>query len=170
MNSSLSEVEQAGGISHVRKFVKQAVNVAGDAAGDVAVADAVSEDDAGDVVVAGEDGGEITAGIGAGRYGDDVGFQAGEFEWNDGRVRCRPRVPCSRKGAELRWCIVESMGSSFLNFMFETNASTRALFVLPWLRSGHLQIRCEGVDFRYGIAASPDRSFVAAICRGRGRG
>ena len=42
--------------------------------------DAVGEDDAGDIVIAGEDGGEIAAGIGAGWNGDDVGLEAGEFD------------------------------------------------------------------------------------------
>jgi hypothetical protein len=56
--------------------VEQAVDVAGYAAGDVAVAYAVGQDYAGDVVIAGEDGGEVAAGFCAGWDGDDVGFQA----------------------------------------------------------------------------------------------
>ena len=57
--------QQAGGVADVLKFVEQVVDVAGYAAGDVAVAYAVGQDYAGDVVAAGENGGEVAAGVGA---------------------------------------------------------------------------------------------------------
>jgi hypothetical protein len=62
------------------KFVEQVVDVAGDAAGYVSVTYAVGQDYASDVIAAGENGGEVAAGFGAGRDGDDVGFEAGELE------------------------------------------------------------------------------------------
>jgi hypothetical protein len=72
--------EQASGVANVLEFVQQAVDVAGHAARDVAVANAICKDHSGNVVAAGKNCREVSATIGAGRNGDDVGLETREFQ------------------------------------------------------------------------------------------
>jgi hypothetical protein len=57
--------QQARCVPDILKFVEKVVNVASNAAGAVAVAYAVGQDYASDVIAAREDGGEVAATVGA---------------------------------------------------------------------------------------------------------
>ena len=62
------------------------------AAGDVAVADAIGKNNAGDIVAAGENGGQVSTAVGAGGNSDDVGFEAGEFNRTMGLFVAGPKL------------------------------------------------------------------------------
>jgi hypothetical protein len=79
------------------------------------MADAIGEDDAGDVVAARENCGKVAAGIGSGWDGDDVGFKAGEFERAVGAFVAGPEFHAS-EGADDGGCALDGFGFDFFEF------------------------------------------------------
>src|SRR5450432_1780550 len=111
------------------------MNMMGDAAGDVAVAYAIRQNDAGDVVAAGENGGKVTAGIGAGGYGDDVGLKTCEFELAMGFFVSGPELHAA-EGAHFGGAAFRGGGGiEFLEFHGESDASTAFAEFIPRPRS-----------------------------------
>jgi len=88
------------------------VDVAGNGARDIAMADAIGEDYPSHVVTAGEYRGKIAAGIGAGWYRDYVGFEAGKFERTMGSFVSSPQFHAS-EGTDDGGCALDCFGVDF---------------------------------------------------------
>src|SRR5271155_2900204 len=99
------------------------MNVPGDAAGDVAVTHAVGENDSGDIVAAREDGGEVAAGVAAGRDSDDVSLETCQFQGAMGFFVSGPQLHAAKRASHRlgAWYI---FGVEFLEFHERPYAGT----------------------------------------------
>jgi hypothetical protein len=70
--------------------MQEMVDMAGNAAGSVAVANAISEHNTGNIVAAGKHGRKITALVATGRNGDHVAFQSSQLQRAMGALVASP--------------------------------------------------------------------------------
>jgi hypothetical protein len=106
--------QQSSGISNVLKFVQEIVDMPGNAAGSVAVANTISENNAGNIVATRKHGRKITAFVAAGRNGDDVTFQPRQLQGPMGALVACPQLHATER-ALARSCALELLGFNFLD-------------------------------------------------------
>jgi len=99
------------------------MNVARDAAGDISVTNAIGKNDAGDIITARKDRGEIATGVSARWNGDNVSLQACELERSVGFLIAGPELHTA-EGTSSRGGAWNRFGIEFLEFHERPYANT----------------------------------------------